>query len=304
MKKLSCSIVLQLSSIMIIFFTFFTPAIPAQDSRSNIERYGNFVPDFSITSPQYYYMPGESVKIQLSSNEIHTSEVFDVKVYLIKDPETFLTKQKNRGVFSVIGRDSSNLMNILEEVRVFKKTIFPTRVKNTDQFVFTGTISYIPPQKGAYIMRISHKNKILTCGFFVTNLAILTRFTQNAVLNYTSDRMTTEPVDSVKFKVYFNTVKLGEGISPGSALAYTFSWKDKESLYRTGTTYPLIIAEKNSDIAVSAPALFPRGNDIPFTAFIVTSACLPPACFVEIQITCGSRQTPASQSMPKRCRSG
>ncbi|MCI0448384.1 MAG: MG2 domain-containing protein [Chlorobi bacterium] len=258
-----------------VALNFFCINLHSQDSEDYKETYKNYFPDFTITSPAFYYLPGDTVKINLYTPGIKTTSVFTVKVYRILNPEQFIISQPNRNTFSVVGKDSSNLLSLLEEKDTFTKKIHPKKKKNTFD-----VIKHIPKQKGAYLVRIYLRNKVATCGFFVTELALITRFAQSSVLNYTANRITSEPVDSVSLSLYLNNQKIGNALTSGASNNYLLSSIDKETIFKLGNIHPLIIAIKNNEVAVSDPYFyFYGGNQTRFTAYIVTSQPVyrPPA---------------------------
>src|SRR5688572_15184355 len=105
MKKLLALPVLHftLCFFLLLLYTFSSTNSYCQDSRVNTEKYKNYSPDFTIRSPLYYYLPGDTVRIILESNDIKTVSEFNVKVYRITDPEKFITLQAGDYSFSVIG---------------------------------------------------------------------------------------------------------------------------------------------------------------------------------------------------------
>ncbi len=267
MKKLSCFTAL----LVLLFFISFIQTSYSQQSRVLEETTANLHPDFYITSPDFYFLPGEPIPITISSTSINVPAEFTMRVYRIKDPELYLTKQNHVHKFSVIGKDSSNLMELLEETYSVKNVLLPKRIKNNDKLWMNREITFTPKRSGAYIVRVTHKDKIATTGFFVTTISLLTRYTEGSVLNFTCERKTGTPVDSVKHSLYFNNKKAGEQFSPYSAQNYYFTESDKELFYRNGYVMPLIISQKNDEVAVSDPNYYFYGRPQPYSALIVTS---------------------------------
>ncbi len=267
MKKLSCFTAFLVTA----FFILFLQTAFSQQSRVSEEVTANLHPDFYISSPDYYFLPGEPVPITISSTSINVPAEFTIRVYRINDPELFLTKQNNVRQFSVIGADSANLTGLLEETYSVKHVLLPKRIKNTNNLWINREITFTPKRNGAYLVRVIHKDKIATTGLFVTSISILTRYTPGSVLNFTCERKTGAPVDSVKHSLYFNSQKAGEQFSPLSAQNYYFTDSDKELFYRYGYVIPLIISQKNDEVAVSDPNYYFYGKPQPFSALIVTS---------------------------------
>ncbi|NOS85735.1 MAG: hypothetical protein HOP31_11390 [Ignavibacteria bacterium] len=267
MKKLSCFT----AFLTALYFIFFIQTSLSQQSRVLEETTKNLHPDYSIQTADNYFLPGEPVPITISSTSITVPSEFTIRVYRINDPELFITKQNNVRQFSVIGADSANLMGLLEETYSVKHVLLPKRIKNTDNLWINREITFTPKRSGAYLVRVTHKDKIATAGFFVTSISILTRYTHGSVLNFTCERKTGAPVDSVKHSLYFNSQKAGEQFSPYSAQNYYFTDSDRELFYRYGYVIPLIISQKNDEVAVSDPDYYFYGKPQPFSALIVTS---------------------------------
>lgn len=281
MKKLLVFSVLRFTthSLLIITLIFFSNNSHSQDSRANLEKYKNYHPDFQLSSPSYYYLPGDTVKIKLYSGSIGLVSVFTIKVYRITNPEQFLIKQHNVQQFSFVGKDSSNLLGLAEEMDVFTKKIYPVKDKRSGNFLVNDSIKILPRKRGVYLIRVFLKNKAATCGFFVTNLSINTRTTESSFLTYTSNRMTSEPVDSVKLSLFFNLQKAGEGTTSNALNNYVLTEENKKQLRKLGYINPFIIAVKGVETAVSDPAFYFYLAERPFNAYIITSQPVyrPPA---------------------------
>ncbi len=281
MKKLLAPPVLHFTGCFIsksILFKFlllvfvFTSALCAysQDSRVFAEKYKNYSPDFTIASLSYYFLPGDTVKINLRSSSIKTVSVFTVKVYRITDPEKFITLQQNSYLFSIIGKDSSNMLGLLEEKQSLVKKVYPKRRENADSYI-TDSVKFLPGEKGAYLVRIFLKEKVVTCGFIVTSLSLITRVTQSSILNYTSNRITGEPVEGTKLSLFINSQKYGETVSDGAVKNYSLSNLSSELKAQLKNSQHMIIAQKEGEVAVSDPELFFSGKIKNYNSYIITS---------------------------------
>lgn len=205
-----------------IIFYFLHPNFSLAAKQGSEETTKNLHPDFYISTPDYYFLPGEPVPVTISSTSINVPAEFTIRVYRINDPEQFLTKQNNVRQFSVIGADSANLKGLLEAgTYSVKHVLLPKRIKNTNNLWINSEITFTPKRNGAYLVRVTYKDKIATTGLFVTSISILTRYTEGSVLNFTCERKTGAPVDSVKHSLYFNSKKAGEQFSPYSARRIT-----------------------------------------------------------------------------------
>lgn len=255
--------------ISLFLLVYVTDESMSQDSEAYMDEYQNYAPGFTLGTVPYYHLPEEIVKIPLLSQSISIVSVFTIKVYRITDPEKFLLSQYDRRSLSFVGKDSSNLHGLAEEVHTFTKKVYPKRKNNS--FLLNDTITYIPPSKGVYLLRVFHKNKAAMCGFFVTNLSLITRTGENAYLTYTSDRMTSEPVDSVRLSLYFNNEKIAEGITSGPLYNYVLTDENKKLSVKLGYYSPMLIAVKGIEAAVSDPAMYFYGSYSPYKAHIITS---------------------------------
>jgi uncharacterized protein YfaS (alpha-2-macroglobulin family) len=280
MKKLLALPVLHftLCFFLLLLYTFSSTNSYCQDSRVNTEKYKNYSPDFTIRSPLYYYLPGDTVRIILESNDIKTVSEFNVKVYRITEPEKFITLQAGDYSFSVIGKDSSNMLSLFEERLSFTKKVYPGLLKKKNTYI-NDFVKFLPGEKGVYLVRIFLKEKVVTCGFIVTSLAIVTRITQSSILNYTSGRITSEPVEGVKLSLFINSQKYGEITPAGSVSNTEFGGLSRELRTQLLNSRHLIIAQKDGETAVSDPQLYFSGGIQNYTSYIITSQPVyrPPA---------------------------
>src|SRR4030095_667696 len=97
-------------------------------------------------------------------------------------------------------------------------------------------------------------------------LGLTSRFTSNSVLTYTSNRITGEPVENTRASLYINSDKLTEGLISASTFTYTYSEANKTNLLNLTNAQPLIIVQKDNEIAVSDPFYYFYGSPKPFTA--------------------------------------
>lgn len=280
MRRLSCSKALAIRSIHVFLFFVLVLPSPAQDNMMQRELAKNQVPSFRISPLPYYIRPGDTVNLQITSNEITTVSQFNITIYKVKDVEQFILKQNRYNEFLFVGKDSTNLLSLLEETGTYSRIFMPHRDSRSGTLSLNSFFRFIAREKGVYIIKVTHKNKYASCGFFVSGLSLITRFTKNSVLNYTSRRDSGEPVDSINYSVYFNGNLLTKQFSGASALNYILTEQDKEILYRSGYgMVPLIVAEKNGEYAVSDPYFTLYGVKDPCRGDIITNQPVyrPPA---------------------------
>src|SRR4030095_15381421 len=151
MKKLSFRLALLLHLILIQFFF-----INSQQGNNPDGNYKNYYPNFSVVSTAYYYLPGDTVRMNVRIQWIKKNADFKIIVYKIKDPEVFYLSQQNRWSFDVVARDSSNLLSLLEQADSFDKTLTykkknPKETEPKDAFSIEDQITYVPKDYGTYL---------------------------------------------------------------------------------------------------------------------------------------------------------
>lgn len=258
--------------ILLFILPYIVPcSLYTQDSRVYMDKYENYSPDFSLGELPYYIPPGETVKIPLTSGSISLVSVFRITVYRISDPEKFIMSQASVYGYSFIGKDSSNLLGLAEEVSTFTKKVYPYKRNSNGQFMLKDTITYQPERKGVYIVRVMLKNKAASVGFFVTSLSLTLRMTKSSLLTYTSNRNTSEPEDSVKLSLYLGGNKVGEALTINAINNYLLTEDIFKKYTKKNKYYPFIIAVKGEETAVSDPGIYFKGITENYKAYISTS---------------------------------
>lgn len=200
------------------------------------------------------YGSGEEVIINVYGYYLKKSSVFDFKVYKIKDVEGFFSRQLTNYSIDVLSKDSLNLLSMCEEVDNFTKKL---KVEGSDDYYYSyESISYKPKQKGAYVVRVSYKNKVAYTGFFVTDIGTITEASASSLLAYTVDRKSGEPISDVDLGFFLGTKKIGAGKTMGGLFFKALEQVDRDYAAANEVSYPLIIGRKGDDIAVSDPYLY------------------------------------------------
>ncbi len=156
-----------------------------------------------------YYGSNQDVSMTVSAYSVPKRAEFEFMIYKIKDVEAFFSRQTSTYSIDVLSKDSTNLLSLCDEVDSFTK-----RLKTEGDYGYYysyETITYKPKQKGAFLVRVSYKNKVAYAGFFVTDIGMITEASANAILAYTVDRKTGEPVSGIDLSFFMGTRKMGIG---------------------------------------------------------------------------------------------
>lgn len=208
---------------------------------------------FSIYTNSYNAV-NQDVNITLSAYSIKKKAQFNFKIYKIKDVEGFFSRQTSNWTIDVLSKDSLNLLALCEEVDSFDK-ILKTE-GSADYYYSYETITYKPKQKGAFLIRASYKSKVAYAGFFVTDLGLITEAGNNAMLAYSIDRKTGDPLSDISLSFFMGSKKIGDGKTAGGLFYKGITEEDRDYAAKNNISYPLAIARNGEDIAVSDPYLY------------------------------------------------
>jgi uncharacterized protein YfaS (alpha-2-macroglobulin family) len=141
-----------------------------------------------------------------------------------------------------------------EEIDSFTKKM---KVESSYDYYYSyETFSYKPKQKGAFVIKAAYKNKVAYTGFFVTDIGTITEASNNALLAYTVDKKTGEPINDVDLSFFIGQRKIGVGKTMGGLFYKSVEDVDREYAAANDVAYPLIIGRRGDDIAVSDPYLY------------------------------------------------
>lgn len=228
--------------------------------------------DFSSSFNIYtnnLYSSNQDVLITVSAYSIKKRPEFNFKIYKIRDVETFFAKQTSTYAIDVLGKDSTNLLTLCDEIDSFDKT-FKTEGSENYYYLYE-TVKYKPKQKGAFLVRVSYKNKVAYGGFFVTDIGLISEAANNGLLAYTIDRNTGEPISDIELSFYFGQKKLGVGRTLGGLFFKEINQDDRTYAASQQFSYPMIIGKKGDDIAVSDPYLYFGYGANMYYVYIVTN---------------------------------
>ncbi len=200
------------------------------------------------------YSSGDEVSINLYAYYMRKGTEFNFKIYKINDIEGFFSRQTSNYSIDVLSKDSLNLLSMCEEVDSFNRKL---KLEGSEDYYYGyETVSYKPKHKGAFLIRVSYQNKVAYTGFFVTDIGTITEASNNALLAYTVDKKTGEPINDVELGFYLGQKKIGVGRTLGGLFYKTLENTDREYAAANSVSYPLIIGRKGDDIAVSDPYLY------------------------------------------------
>ncbi len=213
----------------------------------------NFNTSFSLYTNNYY-APKEDVSITIDAYSIPKKAEFEFKIYKIRDVESFFSRQTSTYTIDILSKDSTNLLYLCDEVDNFTKML--KTEGSSDYYYSYETITYKPKQKGAFIIQAKFGNKVAYAGFFVSDMGMITEAGANAMLAYTIDRKSGEPVNDVNLNFYLGSRKIGTGKTTGGLFYKDLNDEDRNYAAVNNVSYPMIIAKNGDDVAVSDPYLY------------------------------------------------
>lgn len=226
-------------------------------------------------SANHYYNPGDKVSINISSydysNKSARRYTFKVQVLKIKNLDEFYSKQLSRGSLDVLGADSTNLLYLTEEVRSFDKTI---RQKNEYGYAYMNDVIDISGlEKGAYIARITNKNKVAYIGFVITSLGILSKAGTGSMLGYVVQKQSGEPVNDVSLNFYLGMNKVGSGVTNFGTAYQTFDIQQVSNINSdfNNQIAALIIGQHGDDVVISDSYLYFGYGESKYSVYIYTN---------------------------------
>ena len=124
----------------------------------------NDKPDINYNiSTNNLYFPGEEISINLYSYDYtqekkHQKVTFKIQIYKINNLKDFYSKQTSRYNIDGLGKDSTNLTFLADEVGEFTK-----KIKSKNDYGYYYINESIPiniSERGAYIIKVSAGNKV------------------------------------------------------------------------------------------------------------------------------------------------
>ncbi|MCX6165008.1 MAG: MG2 domain-containing protein, partial [Ignavibacteriae bacterium] len=228
---------------------------------------------FYVSSNNYYY-PGDKISVNLYSYDYTSGKKdkskkvnFYFQIYKIKDIAGFYSNQTSRYSIDVLGRDSTNLTYLADEVSSFTKNYKPT--KDYSYYYVNENVPISITENGAYFVKVTAGNQVAYCGFIVTSTGIISKAGSNSMLAYVIDRKVGNPVSNADLNFYIGSKLIGKGVSSGDGTFYQ-EVKD-EILKNDENKTPLIIGYYGSDIIISDPYLYFGYTADRFNTYIFTN---------------------------------
>ena len=228
---------------------------------------------FSVTTNNYYY-PGDKISVNLYSydyayekNKGSKKINFNFQIFKIKNVSDFYSNQTSRYSIDVVGRDSTNLIYLTDEINSFTKNF-----KTTNDYGYRYISENVPiyiTENGAYLVKVTAGNQVGYCGFIVTSAGIISKAGNNSMLAYVVDRKAGTPLSNAELNFYIGSKLNGKGYSSGDGTLYQ-EVKD-EVLKNEENNIPLIIGKYGNDIIISDPYLYFGYSADKFNTYIFTN---------------------------------
>lgn len=208
--------------------------------------------NFSVSTNNLYF-PDDEIKLNLNSYdysekpEDNRKIKFTFEVLKIKDISAFYSKQTSRYSLDVLGRDSTNLAGLTEEVYSFSKNIKPRT--EYGYLYINETFPVNVRSKGAYLVKAVSGNKVAYCGFIISELGMISKAGNNSLLAFVVDRKTGEPVSDVSLDFFTGSKKIGSGKTSDGIYYQPFTNSDSNKSDADMT--PMIAGKYNEDVVVS-----------------------------------------------------
>lgn len=228
---------------------------------------------FNVSSNNYYY-PGDKISINLYSynyeygKKYKSKKVnFNFQIFKIKDIAGFYSNQTSRYSIDILGRDSTNLTYLADEVSSFSKNYKPE--KEYGYYYVNENVPVYITENGAYFVKVTAGNQVAYCGFIVTSTGIISKAGSNSMLAYVIDRKTGSPVSNADLNFYLGSKLIGKGNSSAEGTFYQ-EVKD-EILKNDEDKTPLIIGYYGGDIIISDPYLYFGYSGDRFNTYVFTN---------------------------------
>lgn len=264
----------------------------------NINDAVNLNTSFTIYTNNYYN-PNQDVSITINAYSIPKRAEFEFKIYKIRDLDAFFTRQTSTYQIDVLSKDSTNLLYLCDEVDNFSKTLKTEGYEN--YYYAYETITYKPKQRGAFVIRASYANRVAYAGFFVSNIGMITEAGANAMLSYTIDRQTGDPINGVNLSFYLGQRKIGVGTTMNGLFYKDLNEEDRDYAAANKIDYPMVIGRMGDDIAVSDPYLYFGYGSNQYQVYIFTNQPVyRPNAKVEFKGTIRKSNVGDYQNIPSR----
>jgi len=228
---------------------------------------------FYVSSNNYFY-PGDNISINIYSYDYSNNNKkkrnkysFDIHIFKIRDIGSFYSNQTSRYSTDVLGRDSTNLTFLTDEIGSFTKNL-----KSTYDYGYYYVNENIPlniSEKGAYLIKVTCGNQVGYCGLVVTSIGVISKAGINSMLAYVVDRKSGIPVSNAELNFYLGANQIGRGYTSSEGIFFQ-EVKDDVLKNKQDKT-PLIIGKYGNDIVISDPYLYFGYDANRFNTYVFTN---------------------------------
>ena len=223
------------------------------------ESNSNDIKSFQITTSNMV-KPGTEVSVNLYGYDYNYKGdkgknylIFNIEVFKITDPVKFFLNQPSFYSVDILGKDSSNLMYLTKEVKSFEKTV---NINNDYGYAYLSenvSVGYF--EKGVYLVRFSHGDRVAYTGFFVSSYGVITKAGVNSILTYVADRITGEPINGAELNLFLNFDKLSGGYTNNGTLLFPTGNLNLNKSFKDDDNF-VIIGSHNDEVIVSNPSTY------------------------------------------------
>jgi len=227
---------------------------------------------FQVSTNSLYY-PGDKISINIYAYDYSArdkkgdySQNFGITIYKIKDIAGFYANQKSRYGIDVLGRDSTNLTYLADEVGSFNKNIKSTY--NYSYYYVNERIPINVTEKGAYFIKVTQGNQVGYCGFIISTAGIVAKTGLNSMLGFVVDRYSGTPLVNAELSFFLGTNLIGKGFTSNEGVCS--QQVNDLFIVSEGDKTPLIAGKFNDDIVISDPYLY-FGYTNRFISYVFTN---------------------------------
>lgn len=218
------------------------------------------------------YAPGTEVTVNFSMYSYYgekdrASKVkVDFTLYRIRDVEKFYSNQTSYYTTDIITKDTLSLVSSLEKIESFNRTF--SQKSEYGYGSINEEMRLNVSSRGAYLLKAVIGNKVAYCGFFISNLNVISKAGVNTMAGYAGFRNTGMSAKDARMEFYLGNKKVSGAVASNGSALINF---DPNLLDLSDESFrPLVIAYSGEDIAVSDSYSFFRYNDNRYETYIFT----------------------------------
>ena len=193
----------------------------------------NYNSSFYISSEDNF-TTNDTIPIKIYTDASHIkSSIFEFTLFKVNDPVQYIIKNRAaRGYYDLLmPSDYSKIPDIAVQVVTFERSLFKNGKGYGDNSIHNDTTLKFPPlSKGLYIVQVKNKKRISCIGFIISNIALVTKYSNNMLLCFTADKITGEPVENVNLNIEKSANNVNKIITGSDGIAvYTISDLEKSA---------------------------------------------------------------------------